>query len=570
MDTEGRGSTPGKIISPSRNETLAVPMDIDAVAADKTFSPNNKGAAAIPIDTSNPPEKSKAPTASKSTTPKGKKKQKEKEATKAKESGTGKTLPNSNRITTKATNLIQNDGNDGDKRLHLSDDPASDEEFDYMYDKRDGYFYRGTLDIKSRRYFNKTKVPDISVIDDATLTACKKEPNNWISPGLGDPWDNPPPKNLTTKVKCLYEQLNRPFCLTYCLASALFYCKFEQEAYLLAKQAIDLAALNMRYQLERIKEFMPNLVPLIGEPTIFNKRSTSNSRKKRAITWDKLFDDVTRYPTLVIPIRQCGKINHAVCVVDDLIFDASTPFALRLTMDSVNWIFQEENTEIFVAYRFENKVSPTGQKIKGIYNRPLKFNWNNPKKKPPMAKRPIPNKTYDIDIDIELKHHTEPSNPTNTTSTYTPSTMQIELQCDVAATPCVAPRSMTVEVKCHIQRSNDVESGFQRNVQVDPRVQAVVKHMFRKDIRADDIIETWAGRSTKKTAREVPCYECKRNKRIRAVAHYLLRDKTYGLHDTRVVDEPNTTDDGEPYGLHDTRVVDEPNTTDDEEPDVWL
>jgi hypothetical protein len=59
-------------------------------------------------------------------------------------------------------------------------------------DRKAGHFYRATF----RTYFNKVLVKDISGIDGYT----------WVSPGLGDPWDGPPPAHLTTKVKTLYEQ----------------------------------------------------------------------------------------------------------------------------------------------------------------------------------------------------------------------------------------------------------------------------------------------------------------------------------------------------------------------------
>ena len=275
---------------------------------------------------------------------------------------------------------------------------ANDGEFDYMYDSCTGYFYQGTFNSKLRRYLNKTRVPDISRVDRETIEAAREEPNTWISPALGDPWDEPPPRYLTTKVPTLYQQLNRPFCLTYCLASALFYCKFRVEASLLAGQAIDLACYNMRAQLRRVLNFMPNLVPLIGDATRINHRANGNCRRKRRLKWEELFDELSSRPTLIVPVNgRTGRMNHAICVVDDLIFDSSTPYAMKLCMDSFRWIFQEDNLDIFVAYRFENKVSPPGQKIAGQYTREIVYNWNQDAKRRVFANKILSNKAYDVE-----------------------------------------------------------------------------------------------------------------------------------------------------------------------------
>jgi hypothetical protein len=95
------------------------------------------------------------------------------------------------------------------------------------------------------------------------------------------------------------------------------------------------------------------------------------------MTWDTLFTDITPYPTIVVPVNKAsGRMTHAFCVVDDLIFDASTPFALKLNMKSVNWIFDGEEVEIYKAFRYEQKVSPPGQKVEGKYERPVTYHWN--------------------------------------------------------------------------------------------------------------------------------------------------------------------------------------------------
>jgi hypothetical protein len=93
-------------------------------------------------------------------------------------------------------------------------------------------------------------------------------------------------------------------------------------------------------------------------------------------------------------------MNHAFCVVDDLIFDASTPYALKLTMESVNWIFDDDDVNIFQALRFNLKVSPEGLKLKERYTRQVTYHWNRdslPMVTPlPMAPT-LRNKTYEVE-----------------------------------------------------------------------------------------------------------------------------------------------------------------------------
>jgi len=269
-----------------------------------------------------------------------------------------------------------------------------------IYDANTEQYFIGHFNSKLKRFLKKTLVTDLNTIDSKLLEDAKKEPNVWVSLPLGDPCDDPPPANLITKVKCLYEQLDKPYCVTYCMASALFYCGFGDKAQDLASQASLLAPLHMKAQLECLKCFLPSLVPFIGGATIYGKRCAGNNKNKRPITWNDLFTDITPYPTLVVPTRQDnGKMTHAFCVVDDLIFDSCFSHALKLKMESVNWIFQDEPVDIFMALRFATKVSPMGHKVRGTYKRRVESNWNHDNKDHPKkhSAKKVVNKVYDIE-----------------------------------------------------------------------------------------------------------------------------------------------------------------------------
>jgi len=252
----------------------------------------------------------------------------------------------------------------------------TDQPDNVIYDANSQSFFTARFNNSLKRYVDKTLVQDTSTIDPDLLKDAKNTPNTWVSLPLGDACDDIPPMQLLTTVKCLYEQFDDPYCVTYCMANALFYCGFDQEARALAAQAPLIAPLAMNKQLQCLRGFLPNLVPSIGLPTVYGKRCTGNNKKKRSITWRDLFSVQTPYPTLVVPAKEhTGRMTHAFCVVDDLIFDSSTSHALQLRMESINWIFQHKEVDIFVALRFNQKVSPKGHKVRWTYTRQMKRNW---------------------------------------------------------------------------------------------------------------------------------------------------------------------------------------------------
>ena len=102
---------------------------------------------------------------------------------------------------------------------------------------------------------------------------------------------------------------------------------------------------------------------------IYGRRVKGYGKFRRKLTWDDVFTNVTPYPTLIFPITSSGRTGHAICVVDDLIFDSITDSALRLCEESVNWIFNDEEVDINVAFRFNTKCSPRGVKVEGFYRR---------------------------------------------------------------------------------------------------------------------------------------------------------------------------------------------------------
>ena len=173
-------------------------------------------------------------------------------------------------------------------------------------------------------------------------------------------------------VETFFQQGRKPYCLVYSLASALRYCELSEQAQLLADAADPVSKKeDINDQMNDVLELMKNLVPLIGGATRFGIRNKGHNRQLKRLTWKKLFTKLTPYPTIIVPVRTNGDYSHAFCVIDDLIFDSSTPYALKLNMESVKWIFENDNVKILRAYRFNMKVSPPKHKIRGEWDRTL-------------------------------------------------------------------------------------------------------------------------------------------------------------------------------------------------------
>ena len=210
------------------------------------------------------------------------------------------------------------------------------------------------------------------------VTWATENPYKWVGPTIEDAnvGTGDAPLELCTKQPCLYQQHNDPYCITYSFASALWYCGLHDGAQWMHDAAPQFADMNdCDEQIDHLLSLTKNVVPWIGQPTVYGVRTKGHDRKLRELEWDTLFNERTRWPTIVLPRLPDGKCTHAFCVVDDLIFDSTNPCALKLCMDSVRWLFRERETTIQVAYRFNHKYSPKNNKVRGRYKRKMRKNW---------------------------------------------------------------------------------------------------------------------------------------------------------------------------------------------------
>ena len=96
-------------------------------------------------------------------------------------------------------------------------------------------------------------------------------------------------------------------------------------------------------------------------------------KQKAKLFVETICPQLTPYPTVVIPMGKDGSISHAVCVVDDLIFDSTQRSALKLTHKSFHWISGNLGThdEVYGAMRFERPCEKGLQ----VFTCTIQNNW---------------------------------------------------------------------------------------------------------------------------------------------------------------------------------------------------
>ena len=249
-----------------------------------------------------------------------------------------------------------------------------------LYNTRTKSYLRKSYDERVGEIKKPIPKDEVAFYDKILVEHASLNPNKWVGPSLGDPGDpgtENAPEYLATQIKTIYQQHSNRYCLTYSLASALFYCGFKNAASVLTDQAKLFSEMHFDDALCKLRELMVHLAPEIALPTFYGKRTRRHSRVLRHLTWEALMTELTSYPTVVIPVLPNGATTHAFCVVDDLIFESTTPNALRLQTESIKWIFNDQEVKIYQALRFNMKCSPPGMKVDTVYRRTVTLHWKH-------------------------------------------------------------------------------------------------------------------------------------------------------------------------------------------------
>ena len=76
-----------------------------------------------------------------------------------------------------------------------------------------------------------------------------------------------------------------------------------------------------------------------------------------------MINNKTRFPTVVVPYGKDGSNNHTIVVINDLIFDSTQAFAMKLCRESLDWICGDMGFDVIdVALRF-NRSHGTKKKL---------------------------------------------------------------------------------------------------------------------------------------------------------------------------------------------------------------
>ena len=187
---------------------------------------------------------------------------------------------------------------------------------------------------------------------------------------LGDANEDVAPKELESTVETNYVQLDKSFCLYYSMASALHYCGCKAAGREVFNHAKKYQHADADTQITKLIELMEKNVPSIGRCMKYNVRTSK--KKKRNLELAELCETKTPYPTIVVPQCVDGGINHAVTVVDDLVFDATQSNALKLKEETFEWICVKNDgfQKISKAFRFHKAIKP---KMK--WAREIETNW---------------------------------------------------------------------------------------------------------------------------------------------------------------------------------------------------
>ena len=236
--------------------------------------------------------------------------------------------------------------------------------------------YKETFDVKKARKADHTGMISprwirswLSVVHYRLAVSL---PNYWIHVPAGsarNPGDLADAA-LTSAIPIRYPQDEQDLCLVNCLASALHYIGFDHASGRLNNMSKQFLNLPLDQGINLIKNLMEELVPPLGIAKMFNppRQFVSRSKKQRhnRITIEQLLGNMTEFPTLVVPLGHDGSVNHAVCIVDDLVFDSTQPKALRLCQQTFDWVCGGSGcSDIYIALWF----------MRGYHCKTLKRNW---------------------------------------------------------------------------------------------------------------------------------------------------------------------------------------------------
>jgi hypothetical protein len=204
---------------------------------------------------------------------------------------------------------------------------------------------------------------------------CRLHPGNWFHVPIGSTHGVPgvvtsPP---FTSVAVRYQQKDRDYRLPYLVALCLNYMGHVVEARKVAAAAPDFVSLPGDVAIERLRAIMMGVLPQMGQCMVWNVRKRRRNQSRKEMLVGEIVQSMTPHLTVEHPKGMDGSSDHAVCVVDDIVFYASFTHALKLREESFDWVCGPRGmAELGQVIRF---CLPHGVP-KRKRERPVQRNWN--------------------------------------------------------------------------------------------------------------------------------------------------------------------------------------------------
>jgi hypothetical protein len=167
----------------------------------------------------------------------------------------------------------------------------------------------------------------------------------FIPVPVGAPTSDKAPKPFMTDIPIAFQQKDDNSCVTKGFASALIYLGETKAMEYLKIAANEIVKSSYLVEGKQFKEAlalihgkMEKHAPQISLYTKFNVRR--KHKPTNVLSIQQLFEVLTAYPTVIVPVGADGSISHAVTVVDDLVFDSTQERAMKLEQQSLDWILR--------------------------------------------------------------------------------------------------------------------------------------------------------------------------------------------------------------------------------------
>ncbi len=165
-------------------------------------------------------------------------------------------------------------------------------------------------------------------------------------------------RGIYSDVKIPYPQGEKNHCLYKSMACGLYHYGYSNYADIISELAYKAETLPGDAGVKLLREDLVKHVPGLCTPIIYNRRGRHQMDVKDLIT------NQSHYPTIVIPHGLKSVSNHAICVIDDLIYDPRLPYALILNEYNLHFLCGEMGISyIDYAMRFHRSI---GRRLKRL------------------------------------------------------------------------------------------------------------------------------------------------------------------------------------------------------------